>query len=229
VTSVDPTENHPNDGPFDLGRLVERARGLAESGDRRILGIAGTPGSGKSTISAALLDALGSDAVLVGMDGFHLGSTELARLGRQARKGAPDTFDTDGYVALLGRLRAQRRRDADIYAPVFDRSLEEPVGSSVPVASEVPLVITEGNYLLLEHGGWEGVRPMMHETWFIDVDADERHRRLVARRLSYGHPAIEAEAWVTDVDEPNAAVIETTRDRADLVLTFSTAPAAATP
>lgn len=215
--------------PIPLDQLVARARRLITGGERRILGIAGSPGSGKSTLSAALLDALGPDAVLVGMDGFHLGGSELTRLGRAARKGAPDTFDTDGYCALLGRVAAQRPGDADIYAPVFDRALEEPIGSSVAVTADVPLVITEGNYLLLDNHGWACVRPALDEAWFVDVDADERHRRLLARRLSFGHEAAAADAWVTGVDEPNAAVVEATRDSADLILTFDPPATPVTP
>ncbi|KQQ28507.1 hypothetical protein ASF54_07505 [Frondihabitans sp. Leaf304] len=206
--------------PYSLDQLVARARRLIANGERRILGLTGSPGAGKSTLSAALLDALGPDAVLVGMDGFHLGGAELVRLGRDDRKGAPDTFDTDGYSALLRRLSAQRPGEADIYAPVFDRALEEPIGSSVAVPADVPLVITEGNYLLLGTYGWAGVRPLLDEAWFVDVDADERHRRLLARRLSFGHEAAAADAWVTGVDEPNAALVESTREAADLLLTF---------
>lgn len=220
-----PHRDHPP-ATLDLsvGDLIARARQLID-GDgsrsgRRILGIAGTPGSGKSTVSAALLDALGDEAVLVGMDGFHLGQRELVRLGRAERKGAPDTFDTDGYVALLARLRHQGAGAGAIYAPLFDRRLEEPVGSTVPVAADVPLVITEGNYLLLGSGGWEGVRPMLDECWFVDVSREERRRRLVARRLSYGHERAAAEAWIDEVDEPNAVVVERTRDAADLIVTL---------
>ncbi|WP_245981623.1 nucleoside/nucleotide kinase family protein [Frondihabitans australicus] len=215
MTSADPLPE------TTLDELVDRARGLAAKGGRRILGVVGTPGSGKSTVSAALLDALGDSAALVGMDGFHLGQQELARLARADRKGAPDTFDTDGYTALLARLRAQRPGDADIYAPVFDRSLEEPIGSSAPVPADVPLVITEGNYLLLDGGGWQGVRPLLDEAWFVHVTQAERRRRLVARRLSYGHPHGAAEHWVDHVDEPNARIVEATAARADLVVALA--------
>lgn len=201
--------------------LVERARGLVRSGERRILGIAGGPGAGKSTLGAALLDGLGEDAVLVGMDGFHLAQDELVRLGRADRKGAPDTFDVDGYAALLRRLAAQLPGDADVYAPVFDRGLEQSIGSSTAVRSDVPLVITEGNWILLSDDPWGAVRPLLDEAWFVDLAPRERRRRLVARRLSHGHPRDEAEAWVTGVDEPNALVAEGTRPAADLVVSLA--------
>ncbi|SDO90674.1 Panthothenate kinase [Microbacterium sp. ru370.1] len=204
-----------------LDDLVDRARRLAASGERRVLGLAGTPGAGKSTVSDALLAALGSDAVLVGMDGFHLANEELIRLGRRDRKGAPDTFDVDGYVALLDRIRAGR----EVYAPRFDRSLEESIGSAVLVPADVPLVITEGNYLLHDEHGWDAVASRLDEVWFLDIDAYARRKRLVARRLSHDHPHDEAVAWVREVDERNAAVVERGRHRAHLVVTVSDAPA----
>lgn len=204
-----------------LDDLVDRARRLAASGQRRLLGLAGTPGAGKSTVSDALLAALGSDAVLVGMDGFHLANEELIRLGRRDRKGAPDTFDVDGYVALLDRIRAGH----EVYAPRFDRGLEESIGSAVLVPADVPLVITEGNYLLHDEHGWDAVASRLDEVWFLDIDAHARRERLVARRLSHDHPHDEAVAWVREVDEPNAAVVERGRRRADLIVTVSDAPA----
>jgi pantothenate kinase len=203
-----------------LDELVLRARGLIAAGSRRILGITGTPGSGKSTLSVALADALGDDAVLVGMDGFHFANQELRRLGRRDRKGAPDTFDVDGYVALLARLAASSVHD--IYAPVFDRALEEPIGSAVPVRPSAKLVITEGNYLLLEEHGWGAVREYLDESWFIDVAPEVRRDRLICRRMSFGHEPDAAWRWVRDVDEVNASVVEETRDRADLVIRFAT-------
>lgn len=204
-----------------LDDLVERARTLVATGERRVLGLAGTPGAGKSTVSDALLAALGSDAVLVGMDGFHLANEELVRLGRRDRKGAPDTFDVDGYIALLDRIRAGHA----VYAPRFDRALEESIGSAVHVPADVPLVITEGNYLLHDAFGWDAVASRLDEVWFLDIEAHLRRERLVARRLSHDHPYDEAVAWVREVDERNAAVVERGRHRADLVVTVSDAPA----
>lgn len=204
-----------------LDDLVDRARALAAVGKRRVLGISGTPGAGKSTVSDALLAALGDDAILVGMDGFHLANDELERLGRRERKGAPDTFDVDGYVALLDRIRAGHT----VYAPRFDRGLEESIGSAILVPADVPLVITEGNYLLHDDFGWDAVASRLDEVWFLDIDPASRQERLVARRLSHGHPHDEAVAWVRDVDERNAVVVERGRHRAHLVVTVSDAPA----
>lgn len=201
-----------------MDELIQRALALAASGRRRILGITGPPGAGKSTLCAALQEALGDRAVIVGMDGFHLANGELIRLARRDRKGAPDTFDVDGYSALLTRLRTQT--SGVIYAPVFDRDLEESIGSAMPVRAETPLVITEGNYLLLSTPEWREVRPLLDEAWYLEVPSDVRHDRLIARRLGHGHDPDETVAWVHDVDEPNARVVEATRERADLVVSL---------
>lgn len=209
--------DRPREVSATLGDLIERARELADTGRRQVLGITGAPGAGKSTLAAALSETLGDHAALVGMDGFHLTNAELVRLGRRDRKGAPDTFDLDGYVALLSRLRVQT--EGVIYAPVFDRGLEESIGSAVPVPADVPLVITEGNYLLLSEDGWAGVRPLLDQSWYLDVPAQVLQQRLVARRRSYGHGAADAAAWVRDVDTVNAGHVQSTREYADLIVT----------
>src|SRR5947209_15380641 len=136
--------------------LLARAQALADGAARRILGITGAPGSGKSTLAQRLVSALDGTAVLIGMDGYHLAQAELERLGRAERKGAPDTFDAAGYVALLARLRAHDP-DEVVYAPEFRREIEEPIACAVPVPPATPLVITEGNYLLLTEPPWSGV------------------------------------------------------------------------
>ena len=173
---------------LSLDDLVDRARTLAAIGRRTLLGLTGAPGAGKSTVSAALLAALGEQAVLVGMDGFHLANTELVRLGRRQRKGAFDTFDLDGYLALLRRLRRQTAEL--IYAPSFDRELEESIGSAAPVHRDTPLVITEGNYLLLDRAGWAEVRGCLDQVWYLEVPTGQRVRRLVGRRRSHGDSPI---------------------------------------
>jgi pantothenate kinase len=196
--------------------LLERARRLADTGGRRLLGITGPPGAGKSTIAEALAQALGDTARLVGMDGFHLAEAELRRLGRRDRKGAPDTFDALGYVALLRRLRAAD--EEVVYAPAFDRSLEEAIAGSVAVPRGVPLVITEGNYLLVDDGPWVAVRPLLDECWYVEPSEAERIERLVARHERFGRSPAEARARSLGSDQRNAEVIAATREHADLVV-----------
>jgi pantothenate kinase len=209
----------PSTVDVSVADLVARARALVIPGRRTILGIAGAPGAGKSTLAAALEAGLAGRAVTVGMDGFHLAQAELARLGRQARKGAPDTFDPAGYAALLRRLR--ENTDPVVYAPLFDRGLEEPVGSAVPVAPDTPLVLTEGNYLLLDAHGWAGVRAYLDQVWFLDVPDDIRRARLIERHVSFGRSRAEAtRRATTGSDERNARTVLATRFRADLIVTL---------
>jgi len=196
--------------------LVARARALVVAGERRILGITGAPGAGKSTLCALLTLALGEDAVLVPMDGFHLANVELQRLGRRDRKGAPDTFDAGGYAALLERLRGARGET--VYAPLFDRALEESIGSAIPVAAGTPLILTEGNYLLIEEGDWGRAGAAIDEVWFLDIPDELRRGRLVRRHRAFGKSADEAELWVDRVDGRNAELIDATRARADLIV-----------
>ena len=201
-------------------RFLARLEQLVADGRRRILGLVGAPGSGKSTLAEQILEALPGRAVMVPMDGFHLANVELERLGRASRKGAEDTFDSAGYVALLNRLR-EPRYDETVYAPAFRREIEEPIAGAIPVSPDVPLVITEGNYLLLERGHWKAVRPLLDEAWYVDVDPDLRRQRLVDRHIRFGRGEEAARKWVEQTDEPNAVLIDSTRGRADLVFKWS--------
>ncbi|CAL9345382.1 nucleoside/nucleotide kinase family protein [Streptomyces sp. Tu 3180] len=207
--------------------LLRRARSLVRGGRRAILGIAGGPGAGKSTLAEHLvreLNGTGEPWVAhVPMDGFHLADAELDRLGRRDRKGAPDTFDAAGYAALLRRLREEEHDDV-VYAPGFERVLEQPVAGAVPVPPAARLVVTEGNYLLLDTGAWARVRPQLDEVWFCAPDERERMRRLVARHEEFGKSHEEAVAWVLRTDQPNAELVAATRDRADLVVPRSALP-----
>src|SRR4051812_30138092 len=199
-----------------MEQLISRARTLAASGERRILGITGAPGSGKSTLAAALVTALGDAARLVPMDGFHLANAELERLGRRERKGAADTFDAGGYVALLRRLRAA---DEDVvYAPEFRREIEEPIACALAVPREVPLIVTEGNYLLVGEGAWAPVRSLLDEAWYVEIEEAVRLERLVGRHVAFGKDPAAARAWSEGSDQRNAEVVAATRARADRVV-----------
>lgn len=200
--------------PIVPSSFLDRLQHLLVGDTRRILGLVGPPGGGKSTLAEALQQALGARAVVVPMDGFHLANVELQRLGRAQRKGAPDTFDAAGYVALLRRLRAPVDGET-VYAPLFRREIEEPIAGAIPVPAEVPLVITEGNYLLMDEGPWADVRTLLDEAWYVGGDDALRIERLVARHRAFGRDEAAARAWVEQTDEPNARRIAATRARAD--------------
>ncbi len=208
-----------------IERLVGRVRALrarAAVGRPLLVGVVGEPGAGKSTLTASLVATLraeGTTAVLVPMDGFHLANVALAALGRVDRKGAIDTFDAAGYAALLTRLR---RGGADtVWAPTSDRAIAESVAGAIAGPAATDVVVTEGNYLLVDDGPWASVRGLLDEVWAVQVDAGLRTERLVARHIEFGKPPDVAAAWVASVDEPNAAFVRATFGRADLVVTCS--------
>ncbi|MFH0518372.1 nucleoside/nucleotide kinase family protein [Streptomyces sp. M41] len=207
--------------------LLARARSLPGDGRRAVLGITGSPGAGKTTLAEHLvreLNGAGDPWVAhVPMDGFHLADVELDRLGRRDRKGAPDTFDAAGYAALLGRLR-EEAGDGTVYAPGFERVLEQPIAGAVAVERAARLVVTEGNYLLLGTGAWARVRAQLDEVWFCELDEQERLRRLIARHEEFGKSHEQAVAWVMRSDQRNAELVARTRDTADLVVPATALP-----
>jgi len=181
-----------------------------------MLGLTGAPGSGKSRLAGELVDALGGDAVLVPMDGFHLAEAELKRLDSHDRKGAIDTFDAGGFVALLRRLREST--EPAVYAPTFRRDLEEAIAGAICVPRTVPLVVTEGNYLLSPDGAWSAVRGLLDEVWYLEPDDDDRMDRLIRRHMEFGRDVDTANARARGNDQRNAGLIAATKIRADLIV-----------
>jgi pantothenate kinase len=183
---------------------------------RRIVGITGAPGVGKTTYALSVVAASAVPAAYLPMDGFHLADVTLAALGRLDRKGAPDTFDAWGYAALLRRVRVER--DHVVYAPGFERDLEQPIAGALSVPAEAELVVTEGNYLLLDRPEWRAVRGALDEVIHLETDDVVRRQRLVRRHVEYGKSMAEAEAWVARVDEANAALVAACAPRADRIV-----------
>lgn len=198
-----------------VAEALARARRLLGSPGRHVLGIAGAPGSGKSTLTTSVAAQL-EGAIVVPMDGFHLTDEELERLGRRDRKGAQDTFDVAGYVSLLRRLHEET--DHTVYAPEFDRVRESSVAGAIAVRPEHRLVVTEGNYLLLDVPPWREIRELLDDAWFVELDDETRVERLIRRHVVHGKEQAEATEWVLRSDEANARLIAGTVDRADAVL-----------
>lgn len=207
--------------PLELNSLDEalaRARALmARTPDRVIIGIVGKPGVGKSTLSSYLMEhLLPEETVLVPMDGYHLSNYQLTKLSRADRKGAPDTFDSYGFADLLHRIKTDR--EDEIYFPIFHREIEESIAAEGVVSPNTKLVITEGNYLLLDQDGWIRVAPELTESWYIQVDDHLRLDRLVQRHHKYGKDMDAAYAWAHGTDERNAILVESTKSRADATI-----------
>jgi pantothenate kinase len=196
--------------------LVGRAQRLCVPGARSILGITGPPGAGKSTLARAIANQLGARACVVSMDGFHLANCQLRRLDRLSNKGAIDTFDSEGYVSLLQRLL--REKSGVVYAPLFDRELDTAIGSAIAIGPSIEIVVTEGNYLLDDDPPWNRLAGLVSETWFCQLDDFLRTERLVARHIEFGKSPVEAQEWVYESDEVNAARVLARRHLADLIV-----------
>ena len=207
--------------PVDAAALAQRGLTLAATLGRAMVGIAGSPGSGKTTLARAVVEAANDRAgeavaAYLPMDGFHLADATLESLGRSHRKGAIDTFDGWGFLALLERVLTER--DHTVYAPAFDRSVGEPIAGSVAVEPGVRLVVVEGNYLLAPADPWARIPHLLAESWFVATREEERLRRLVERHTLHGRTPEAALAWARDVDGTNALLIEPTAANATLIV-----------
>lgn len=184
---------------------------------RTIIGIIGKPGGGKSTLSKFLLKGL--DPLLVSvlpMDGFHMSNKVLKSLGRSERKGAPDTFDVQGFTNLLGRIVHDHNNP--IYYPIFDRSIEESIAAQGVVLPSTRVVIVEGNYLMHDEDGWQDVAPLLRQCWYAYLDDDVRISRLISRHIAFGKDPESAKAWAKGTDQFNADLIEAGVARCDFLV-----------
>lgn len=189
----------------------------SKSKTRVVIGITGKPGAGKSTVTSKLKETIpGERTVILSQDGYHLSNLQLESLGRSNFKGAPDTFDSEGFAKILFRVKSELKNN--IYFPVFHREIEESISAEGLITEKTNVVLVEGNYLLFETHGWGEVAKHLDEIWYLQVDDDLRLSRLVARHIEFGKNPQVAVAWAHGSDEANARLIEKARDKANAFL-----------
>lgn len=193
--------------------LIDNIQMLARGHDRFLLGLAGAPASGKSTLAATLARGLPSAQVLA-MDGFHLDDAILHAHGSHDRKGAPQTFDVAGFVSTLIRLKTRET----LYAPVFDRDLEIARAAAIEIHPQTRVIVVEGNYLLHDKGGWQAVRGHLDACWALDVAMGDIERRLISRWADHGYSDADARTKIEGNDLPNARLVAATLARADRII-----------
>ncbi len=201
-----------------VGEIADRLCHQAGPSLRYMVGIAGPPAAGKSTISATLRDALiaqGESASVVPMDGFHFDDAILNARGHRARKGAPFTFDVLGFEVLLKRIKL---REPDIAIPVFDRTMELSRAGADIISEEAKFILVEGNYLLLNSAPWNRLKPLLDFTLYIDVPEAELVRRLMQRWHEHGFDEAYAKNWIASNDLLNIRTIQANSTKADMVV-----------
>ncbi|MCK7610898.1 nucleoside triphosphate hydrolase [Roseibium sediminicola] len=200
--------------------LIERSM---RDGERTIIGIAGPPASGKSTLAEAVVQSLNSGsrssvarASLLPMDGYHLDNRLLESRGLLARKGAPETFDASGFCDAVGRLAEVNR---ETYHPKFDRHLDLAIANAIAIHPETPVVVVEGNYLLLDRAPWSSLRALFAATVFVCPSMQALRERLLQRWIKHGLEPDAALRKTIENDLPNAELVARESHLADLMLT----------
>ncbi len=206
----------------DIQRVVALIENRARAGARMIVAIAGPPASGKSTLAEGLVQTINEEgqgrvpqAALLAMDGYHLDNPILESRGLRSRKGAPETFDAEGFCDAVKRLQTTTRIT---YHPRFDRQLDLSVANAVAVHPETPVIVVEGNYLLLKAAPWSGLADTFTASVFVCPTLDQIRNRLEERWVRYGFSKEVAEQRILKNDLPNAELVMGRSREADLTL-----------
>jgi len=208
-----------------LQRLVPHILALESQAHARIaIGLAGGPGTGKSTLAAEIVTMLNAtkpgSAQLVPMDGFHMRHAKLEAMGQTDFKGAPHTFEGAAFVSFLHHLKGAQ---AAVSGPGYSRQIEDVVDDAFTVGPDVRVLVVEGNYLLLTEGPFAGVKPLLDYAVFIDVPRDLVEARLLRRHAEAGLFGEERNrAHIARNDLPNYDLVSLSQDRADVVISLLT-------
>nr|WP_111298213.1 nucleoside/nucleotide kinase family protein [Paracoccus saliphilus] len=198
---------------IDLSGLLQRLATLVQGPRRHLVALAGPPAAGKSHICDILQKQLPA-AGLLQMDGFHLDDRLLRRRGLLARKGAPETFDLDGFTVMLDRLAADDGRD--VLVPVFDRGIETSRAAAAEITSPTRLILVEGNYLLLDRPGWRDLARHFALTVMLEAPEPVLRARLEGRWAGYDTETLHLKLDKNDL--PNMRLVLKESRPADLVL-----------
>jgi pantothenate kinase len=199
-----------------VSSLLEEILRLAEGASRFMIGIAGPPGAGKSTLSDALRDALiahGETAEILPMDGFHMDNGILELRGLLPRKGAPETFDVRGFLDIVTAVKAG---DEEVLVPVFDRSRELAIASARAIAPDTRFILAEGNYLLLDQAPWNRLSGCFDVTLFVGPPLDVLEQRLRERWVHFGLDEAAIDWKLNGNDLPNGRLVIEKSRQADI-------------
>lgn len=207
--------------PEDALALLHReAAALLARPERTVLGIAGGPGVGKSTIAQKLVAELGPVAAYIPMDGFHMKHAKLEQLGTAADKGMPHTFEGAAFADFLAALKTAT---GPMTGPGYSRKIEDVIDDALSVPATTRLLVAEGNYLLLATAPWWRVKPLLDLAAYLEIPTDKARARLLKRHAENGLFTEERNrAHVERVDLVNFDTVQRSRPRADIAIDLIT-------
>jgi pantothenate kinase len=142
---------------------------------------------------------------LLPMDGYHYDDEVLAPRGWRPRKGAPHTFDVGGYASSLRRLRTND--EPSVAVPRFDRDIEIARAGAIIIEPIARLIVSEGNWLLLDDEPWSALRPLFDHTVLVVADMETLELRNRQRWVGYDFTEEMIRAKLEDNDMPNARLV----------------------